>query len=94
MSVSLLLCSLKFSYHVADVSFDVLEEAFGPASLGILIVKDLPARFVDLRQRLLSYASYLANLPANELGESMKIPHSRCCMPSFSHVSLLNAKLY
>lgn len=52
------------------VAFEALEEAFGPSSLGILIVQDLPARFVDLRHRLLSYASYLANLPSDELGKS------------------------
>ena len=48
--------------------FQTLEEAFGPSSLGILIVKDLPLRFSQLRHEVLSYASYLANLPAGELG--------------------------
>ena len=52
----------------ASVPFATLEEAFGPSSLGILIVKDLPSRFSDLRHELLSYASYLANLPKAELG--------------------------
>ena len=52
----------------ATVTFEALEEAFGPSSLGILIVNDLPARFLDLRRKLLSYASYLANLPAADLG--------------------------
>ena len=52
----------------ASVPFEVLEEAFGPDSLGILIVRDLPARFLELRLKLLSYGSYLANLPAEELG--------------------------
>jgi isopenicillin N synthase-like dioxygenase len=47
----------------------LLEEAFGPASLGIIVVKDLPARFHDLRHRLLSYSSALGNLSAEELGE-------------------------
>ncbi len=56
--------------------FESLEEAFGPSSLGILIVKDLPARFLDLRLGLLSYASYLANLPREELG-------TRPCLVSF-----------
>jgi len=50
------------------VPFEILEEAFGPSSLGILIVRDLPARFAEIRHRLLSYASYLANLPSKELG--------------------------
>lgn len=48
--------------------FQTLEEAFGPSSLGILVVKDLPSRFLRLRHEVLSYASYLANLPTGELG--------------------------
>ena len=55
-------------YFAASVPFGTLEEAFGPSSLGIMIVKDLPSRFVELRHKLLSYASYLANLPSEELG--------------------------
>lgn len=51
-----------------SVSLETLEEAFGPASLGIIVVSDLPERFAELRKRLLSYSSYLANLPAEELG--------------------------
>ncbi|RMZ33237.1 hypothetical protein D0859_02634 [Hortaea werneckii] len=51
----------------SSVSLETLEEAFGPASLGIIIVRDLPEKFLDLRKRLLSYSSYLANLPADEL---------------------------
>ena len=50
------------------MSFEVLEEAFGHSSLGILIVKNLPSQFSHLRHVLLSYASYLANLPTEELG--------------------------
>lgn len=50
--------------------FQTLEEAFGPSSLGIIIVRDLPAAFTELRSRLLSYASYLGNLSEDELGES------------------------
>ena len=50
------------------MSFQILEEAFGHSSLGILIVKDLPSQFSHLRHALLSYASYLANLPTEELG--------------------------
>jgi len=53
----------------ASVPFEILEKAFGSASLGILIVKDLPVRFLELRLKLLSYASYLANLPTEELGK-------------------------
>ena len=52
----------------ARVPFQILEEAFGHSSLGILVVKDLPSQFPHLRHALLSYASYLANLPTGELG--------------------------
>ncbi|KAI1487996.1 hypothetical protein F5X96DRAFT_647548 [Biscogniauxia mediterranea] len=45
-----------------NISFETLQEAFGPESLGILVVKDVPAEFPDLRRRLLSYASYMGNL--------------------------------
>jgi hypothetical protein len=51
-----------------SVPFDALESAFGPLSLGILIVKELPDKFAQLRASLLSYSSYLANLPPSELG--------------------------
>ncbi|PNY23783.1 Uncharacterized protein TCAP_06271, partial [Tolypocladium capitatum] len=52
-----------------DVSFETLQRAFGPDSLGILLVKDVPRDFPRLRHVALSYASYLANLPAAELGK-------------------------
>lgn len=55
------------------VTFSALEEAFGADSLGIIVVKDLPARFVELRRRLLSYSSRLANLPADELGRLRRL---------------------
>ncbi|KAK2597348.1 hypothetical protein QQS21_006045 [Conoideocrella luteorostrata] len=35
-----------------DVSFGTLQEAFGPDSLGILVVKDVPQEFAQLRQKL------------------------------------------
>ncbi|KAI5291741.1 hypothetical protein KEM54_000801, partial [Ascosphaera aggregata] len=44
-----------------------LTAAFGPSSLGIIVVKDLPPRFMELRAKVLSQASYLANLPEDEL---------------------------
>jgi len=50
-----------------SVSLEALEEAFGPDSLGILVVKDVPPEFVHLRHLLLSYSSYLGNLPKEEL---------------------------
>ncbi|KIW34056.1 uncharacterized protein PV07_00858 [Cladophialophora immunda] len=51
----------------ATVPFAALEEAFGESSLGILVVNDLPARYTELREKLLSYASYLAQLPEKDL---------------------------
>lgn len=48
--------------------FSTLEAAFGPESLGIILVKDVDPAFVELRQRLLSYSSYLGNLPPKLLG--------------------------
>lgn len=50
-----------------SVALDKLHEAFGPDSLGILLVKDVPPAYADLRRRVLSYASYLGNLPADAL---------------------------
>lgn len=51
------------------VPLDTLVEAFGPDSLGVILVRDLPTEFASLRHKLLSYSSYLANLPADELCE-------------------------
>ena len=53
-----------------NIPDEMLEDAFGPSSLGIMIVKDLPTEFKSLRERILSYASYLANLPQAQLGLS------------------------
>lgn len=50
-----------------EIQFATLEEAFGESSLGILLVRNLPERYKVLRERLLSYSSYLAQLPAEEL---------------------------
>ncbi|KAK1837144.1 hypothetical protein QBC39DRAFT_4290 [Podospora conica] len=50
-----------------SVSLEALKEAFGPDSLGILIVKDVPPEFASLRHHLLSYSSYLGNLPKDQL---------------------------
>ncbi|QPG95194.1 hypothetical protein C2857_007813 [Epichloe festucae Fl1] len=59
-----------------NVSFGTLQEAFGPDSLGILVVKDVPAEFAQLRHSALSYASYLGNLPAEEL-EKLETPKAK-----------------
>ncbi|KAL7271247.1 hypothetical protein RUND412_006015 [Rhizina undulata] len=50
-----------------SVDFHALEKAFGPESLGIIVISGLPEKFVALRHRLLSYASHLGNLSADEL---------------------------
>jgi hypothetical protein len=54
-----------------NVDFSLLEDAFGPASLGIIIVKDLPSRFHELRHKLLSYSSALASLSPDQLGKHL-----------------------
>jgi hypothetical protein len=60
--------------HIPDnVDFSLLEEAFGSSSLGIIVVKDLPTKFHDLRHRLLSYSSALGNLSPAELGRSLHL---------------------
>lgn len=53
-----------------------MTEAFGPSSLGILIVKDLDTRFHTLRKEVLSSASHLAALPDTEL-EALSVPESK-----------------
>jgi hypothetical protein len=59
--------------NTGSVSFERLTDAFGPSSLGIIIVKDLPLGFQDLRAEVLSNASYLANLPEEELGKNRTV---------------------
>ncbi|KAK9321632.1 hypothetical protein V1517DRAFT_262091 [Lipomyces orientalis] len=46
-----------------------LPDAFGPNSLGILVVKGLPAKYAELRSQVLFYSSKLAALPASELAK-------------------------
>ncbi|OCK85577.1 Clavaminate synthase-like protein [Lepidopterella palustris CBS 459.81] len=52
-----------------NIEFSTLEQAFGPSSLGIILVKDLPPGFAELRHKLLSYSSSLASLPKDELAK-------------------------
>ncbi|KAK1149573.1 hypothetical protein N8T08_005122 [Aspergillus melleus] len=56
-----------------SVSFETLTDAFGPSSLGIIVVKDLDSEFQRLRAQVLSNASYLAALSNDEL-ESLTSP--------------------
>ncbi|KAM5361931.1 hypothetical protein ACJZ2D_012807 [Fusarium nematophilum] len=55
------------SASIGNIPFESLQKAFGPDSLGILVVKDVPQEFPELRHQALSYASYLGNLPKDEL---------------------------
>lgn len=63
--------AVTVSYHdlKQGVSQQTLTEAFGPDSLGIIIIDDLPEEFVRLRQRVLRLALALASLPADELAK-------------------------
>ncbi|KAK2743219.1 hypothetical protein CKAH01_06929 [Colletotrichum kahawae] len=54
---------------LGNIPFETLQKAFGPDSLGILVVKDVPTEFAHLRHQTLSYASYLGNLPEQELAK-------------------------
>ncbi|KAG6024681.1 hypothetical protein E4U41_001707, partial [Claviceps citrina] len=58
------------------VPLQTLQEAFGPDSLGILIVRDVPREYAQLRRAALSYASYLGNLPEEEL-EKLETPQAK-----------------
>jgi len=62
---------MSCSWYSGKIEFSALEEAFGPFSLGIIVVKDLPEHFRKLRHELLSYASALGNLPQEELGTNI-----------------------
>ena len=57
------------------VPFSTLEQAFGPTSLGILLVSNLPDHFHTDRSDVLSHASYLAALPPSEL-EKLECPEA------------------
>lgn len=59
-----------------DIPLSTLESAFGPSSLGILVVTDLPASFPQLRKSVLSYSSILANLQAEELAK-LEVPDAK-----------------
>jgi len=55
-----------------NIPFSTLISAFGPESLGILVVKDLPPSFASLRSRVLSNSSRLAALPPSTLSTLSK----------------------
>ena len=50
-----------------DISHSTLLEAFGPSSLGILLVRDLPSSFSALREKVLTNSSRLAALSPSQL---------------------------
>jgi hypothetical protein len=58
-----------------DVPLLKMVEAFGSESLGILIVKDLPTSFKDLRHKVLSNSSHLASLSPDVL-QQLEDPRS------------------
>ncbi|GAM38119.1 hypothetical protein TCE0_033r08607 [Talaromyces pinophilus] len=62
--------------YSGSVPFEALTEAFGPSSLGIIVVKDLPSNFKELRAQVLSNSSYLASLPQDDL-EKLESPQSK-----------------
>lgn len=53
-----------------------LLEAFGPESLGVLIIDGLDANFAHLRQSVLEKSRALANLPVSELNK-LEVPESK-----------------
>ncbi|KAI1612400.1 hypothetical protein EDD36DRAFT_235840 [Exophiala viscosa] len=55
-----------------NIPFQTLLAAFGPDSLGILVVKDLPPNFTTLRTKVLSNSSRLAALPPTTLSQLTK----------------------
>lgn len=55
-----------------NVPFTTLLQAFGPDSLGILVVSSLPSTFPNLRSRVLQNSSRLAALPTQKLEELTK----------------------
>ncbi|KIV81925.1 hypothetical protein PV11_04072 [Exophiala sideris] len=55
-----------------NIPFSTLLAAFGPDSLGILVVKDLPPTFTPLRSKVLSNSSRLAALPSSTLSQLTK----------------------
>jgi len=52
---------------LGSIDHSTLVEAFGPDSLGIIVVTGLPVKFAPLRKRILSFASHLGNLSPQEL---------------------------
>ncbi|CAH6719899.1 hypothetical protein CLIB1444_02S19108 [[Candida] jaroonii] len=56
---------------VNGIKDETLDQAFGPDSLGIIVIKDLPSYYQELRLKVLKSASVLANQPP-ELLETLE----------------------
>lgn len=52
---------------IQGISDNTLDQAFGPDSLGIIVIKDLPSFFPELRSKVLKSISILANQPPEVL---------------------------
>ncbi|KAG7860410.1 hypothetical protein KL939_001896 [Ogataea angusta] len=52
---------------LSDITAEKLVHAFGKDSLGILVVKDLPKEYHELRRKVLTQASYLTRLDKQSL---------------------------
>lgn len=74
-------------YSIGSVSLSALEEAFSPAALRILSVKELPANFQPLHINWLSAASYLARLSSEQLGRDENQPPKFECASSDADLS-------
>ena len=57
-----------------NIPLSSLHEAFGPESLGILVVSGLPQEFVQLRKQVLQNSSRLAALSSTQLEDLTKAP--------------------
>lgn len=67
--------SVTFQQLQNGLPFEILDEAFGPNSLGIIIVKDIDPRFYALREKVAQGISRLAHLPRDQLA-TLESPES------------------
>ena len=78
---------MKLKTDAGSVPFETLERAFGSSSLGIIIVSGLPTEFPILRERLLTSASHLAQLPSSALGKPYAMNPVICRTPRASSIA-------
>lgn len=67
--------TISYSSLISGDSDHLLPSAFGPDSLGIIVVSNLPSEFAELRSKALSGAGYLARLEKEKL-ESLEDPEN------------------